>query len=105
MASIVLVGVEFLVMPLYMAYLSSQGTAALQSLNMIISSFGAMLALRLILVFIGAGILAVYLYRNAPNLGKENTLSTLVYSALFLVLVSEVMGRYIFYATHVRIGL
>ena len=104
-ASIVLVGVELLVMPLYMAYLSSQGTAALESLNMITSSFGTMLAIRLFLVFVGAGILAAYLYHNASTIGKENTLFTMVYSALFLVLVSEVMGRYIFYATHVRIGL
>jgi anaerobic dimethyl sulfoxide reductase subunit C (anchor subunit) len=105
LASIVLVGIEFLVMPLYMAYLSSQGTAALESLNMITSSFGAMLAIRLITVFVGAGILAGYLYHNASITGKENTLYTLVYSALILVLASEVMGRYIFYATHVRIGL
>jgi len=104
-ASIVLVGVEFLVTPLYMAYLSSQGPTAVESLNMITSSFGAMLALRLIMVFVGAGMLAAYLYHNASIAGKENTLSTLVYSALILVLASEVMGRFIFYATHVRIGL
>jgi anaerobic dimethyl sulfoxide reductase subunit C len=105
MASIVLLGIEFLVLPLYMAYLSSQGSAAVESLNMMVGSFGATLALRLILVFIGAGILAAYLYRNASIPGKENTLSTLVYSALILVLVSEIMGRFIFYATHVGIGV
>lgn len=105
MASIVLLGVEFLVLPLYMGYLSSQGTAAMESLNMMIGTFGAMLALRLFLVFVGAGILAAYLYRNASIPGKENTLSTLAYSVLILVLASEVMGRFIFYATHVRIGM
>lgn len=105
LASIILLGIEFLVLPLYMAYLSSLGSAAVQTLNLMTGSFGSTLALRLILVFIGAGLLAAYLYRNASIPGKESTLSTLIYSALALVLVSEVMGRFIFYATHVNIGL
>jgi anaerobic dimethyl sulfoxide reductase subunit C (anchor subunit) len=105
LTSIILLGIEFLVTPLYMAYLSAQGNAALESLNLMTGSFGSILALRLILVFIGAGLLAVYLYRNASIPGKENTFSTLVYSALILVLASEIMGRFIFYATHVNIGL
>lgn len=105
LTSIVLLGIEFLVLPLYMAYLSSLGSAAMESLNLMVESFGFTLALRLILVFLGAGLLAAYLYRNASIPGRENTFSTLVYSALALVLVSEVMGRFIFYATHVNIGL
>jgi anaerobic dimethyl sulfoxide reductase subunit C (anchor subunit) len=105
LTSIVLLGIEFLVLPLYMAYLSSLGSAAMESLNLMVDSFGFTLALRLILVFLGAGLLAAYLYRNASIPGKESTFSTLIYSALALVLVSEVMGRFIFYATHVNIGL
>jgi len=105
MASIVLLGVEFLVTPLYMGYLSSQGTAAMETLSIMINSLGSVLALRLILVFIGAGVVAAYLYRNTAMPGKESTLSMLTYSALILVLISEVMGRFIFYATHVGIGL
>ncbi|MBK8616420.1 MAG: dimethyl sulfoxide reductase anchor subunit [Anaerolineales bacterium] len=104
-ASIALLGVEFLVTPLYMAYLPSQGVEAMQSLEMMVGTFGVIFALRLIFVFVGAGILATYIYRNASILGKEGTLSTLVFSALILILTGEVMGRFIFYATHVRIGL
>jgi anaerobic dimethyl sulfoxide reductase subunit C len=105
LTSIILLGVEFLILPLYMAYLATLGSAASESLRMMVSSFGGTLALRLITAFIGAGLLATYLYRNASIPGKESTLSTLVYSALILVLASEVMGRFIFYATRVRIGL
>lgn len=104
-SSIVLLGIEFLVTPLYMAYLSAQGTEAVQSLNMMVGEFGVTFALRLLFVFLGAGVLAAYIYRNASILGKEGTLSVLVYSALVLILAGEVMGRFIFYATHVRIGL
>lgn len=104
-SSIILLGIEFLVTPLYMAYLSAQGTEAVQSLNLMVGEFGLTFALRLIFVFLGAGVLAAYIYRNASILGKEGTLSILVYSALVLILAGEVMGRFIFYATHVRIGL
>ncbi|GAB1469678.1 dimethyl sulfoxide reductase anchor subunit [Chloroflexota bacterium] len=104
-ASIVFLGIEFLVTPLYMAYLSSQGAEGVESLNMMVGEFGITFALRLIFVFLGAGILAAYIYRNASVHGKEGTLPTLAYSALILILTGEVMGRFIFYATHVRIGL
>lgn len=103
--SIILLGIQFVVLPVYMAYLSTQGTAALESLNMMINSYGALLAFRLFLIFAGAGVLAVYLYRDASILGKEEAMVTLAYSSFFLVLFSEVLGRFIFYATHYRIGV
>ncbi len=103
--AIVLLGIQFLVLPIYLVYLSTQGTAALQSLNLMIGSFGAVLFLRLLLIFAGAGVLAAYLYRNASLAGKEQTLAKLAYAAFALALVGEVLGRFIFYATHYRIGI
>ena len=103
--AIFLLGVEFLVMPLYTAYLATQGTAALQSLNMMTGTYGAVMFLRLLMIFAGAGVLVAYLYRNASVAEKEKTLATLAYSAFTLVLVGEVLGRFIFYATHYRIGI
>jgi anaerobic dimethyl sulfoxide reductase subunit C (anchor subunit) len=103
--AIFLLGVEFLVLPLYLAYLATQGTAALQSLNLMVGSYSAVLFLRLLVLFVGAGVLAGYLYRNASVIEKEKTLVTLAYSAFALVLVGEVLGRFIFYATHYRIGI
>lgn len=102
--TIILLGVEFLVLPVYMAYLSTQGSAAVASLNLMIGSYGTTLAVRLALVFLGAGILAAYLYKTA-SAGKESSIALVTYSAFVLVLVAEVMGRFIFYATHVRIGM
>lgn len=104
-ASIVLMGVELVVLPFYMAYLSTQGIAALKSLSMMFGQFAGLLFLRLVLVFLGAGLLGAYLFRNASAPGKEKTLATLTYSAFILVLLGEILGRYLFYATHVRIGL
>lgn len=103
--AIVLLGIEFLVLPVYMAYLATQGIAALESLQMMTGAYGATLVIRLLFVFIGVGVLVTYLYRNASSAGKEKAMASLVYSAFVLVLAGEVMGRFLFYATHVRIGL
>lgn len=104
-AAIVLLGIEFIVLPIYMAYLATQGGAALQSLNMMVGSYGVAFFFRLLLLFVGAGVLAAYLYRNASVAEKEKTLSTLAYSAFVLAFVGEALGRFIFYATHYRIGI
>ena len=101
-AAIILLGVEFLVLPLYMAYL---GAAAMESLKLMMGTYGLVLVIRLLLVFGGAGVLATYLFRTASSAGKERLMATLVYSAFVMVLVGEVMGRFLFYATNLRVGL
>ncbi len=103
--AIVMVGIEFLVMPLYMGYLSTQGAAALKSLSMMVGEFGGLLAVRIILVFIGAGVMAAYLYRNATVSAAEKSLASYVYGAFVLVLISELLARFLFYATQFRIGV
>lgn len=102
--SIALVGVEFVVLPIYVLYLSTQGASALQTMSSMFGTYTAVLVLRLLLVFVGGGVLGVYLYENAAN-GKERNLALLVYSAFILVLIAEAMGRFLFYATHYSIGL
>jgi anaerobic dimethyl sulfoxide reductase subunit C (anchor subunit) len=105
LVAVVLLGIELLVLPIYMAFLSTQGVAAVRSLSLLVTQYGFVLFLRLLLVFIGAGVLAVYLYRDASTAGREKTFATLAYSAFALVLVSELLGRVLFYAARYRIGV
>ncbi len=72
---------------------------------LMVGPFVGTLVVRLLLIFIGAGVLGTFLYRNAGMPGREKTVATLTYGAFALVFVAEVMGRILFYATHVRIGL
>jgi anaerobic dimethyl sulfoxide reductase subunit C (anchor subunit) len=102
---VILLGIQFLVLPVYLAYLATQGSAALASLSMMVGPFLNTLILRLVLIFAGAGLLGTYLHRNAGLPGKEKSVAALTYGAFVLVLAGEVMGRILFYATHVRIGL
>ena len=46
-----------------------------------------------------------YLYRNASVAGREKLMGSAVYVAFAIVLVAEVVGRFLFYAAHVKIGL
>lgn len=106
LASVVLLGIEVLAYPLQMAYLVSTGSAAaLQSVSMTFGQYGVLLALRLVLVVVGAGLFGLFLFRYASVAGMELTMGNLVYAAFVLVLASEAIGRFLFYATQVRMGI
>jgi anaerobic dimethyl sulfoxide reductase subunit C len=54
-----------------------------------------------------AGVLALFftLYRMLRMGNSLNDLLTPLYSATLLVIIGEILGRFLFYATHVRIGI
>jgi anaerobic dimethyl sulfoxide reductase subunit C (anchor subunit) len=104
-AAVVLLGVELTVLPLYLATLAGESAAGLASVQLITGSFGWALALRVILAFVGAGLFAVFLYQNAMSVGKEKVLGNMVYIAFIMVLTAEVLGRFLFYVSSVRIGI
>jgi anaerobic dimethyl sulfoxide reductase subunit C (anchor subunit) len=106
LASVVLLGIELVVAPLQVTYLASGAErAGNASVALLFSQFGVVFGLRLALVFIGAGILGLFVYQNAQTPGREHLLGYLAYAAFALVLISEVMGRFLFYAAHIRIGV
>jgi anaerobic dimethyl sulfoxide reductase subunit C (anchor subunit) len=104
-ASVILLGIEFVAIPIYVAYLAVGNAASLASASLMIGPFDLVFVLRLVLAFVGAGIFGLFLYQSAHSAGKEKTLSYLAYSAFVLVLVAEVLGRFLFYATQVRVGI
>lgn len=106
LAAVVLVGVHLVVLPLYMAYLaSSDAPAATEAINILVDDYSVALVLRLVLAFLGAGILAFFIYRLANTPGREALLGNLSLLAFAVVLVAEVVGRFLFYAMQTNIGL
>jgi anaerobic dimethyl sulfoxide reductase subunit C (anchor subunit) len=104
-ASIILLGIELILIPIYLVNLSTGSAAALQSLSLMSGTYSLAFILRLVLGFVGAGVLAVFLYQNAPTAGKKQVVGYLTYGAFALVLIAEVLGRFVFYATRFRIGI
>ncbi|MCC6803965.1 MAG: dimethyl sulfoxide reductase anchor subunit [Anaerolineae bacterium] len=104
--SIGLLGLQFLVVPLYLTQLSSTASPAAQaSVASLSESSSIILTVRLILLFVGAGLLSVFVYQNASSESKLRIVGNIAYVAFVLVLVSEVLGRYLFYSSMVKIGL
>jgi anaerobic dimethyl sulfoxide reductase subunit C (anchor subunit) len=103
--SVVLLGIELVTLPFYLASLAAGSAAAVETAQLIAGPFGWALILRLALVFLGAGVVALFLYQNALSPGQERMVGNLAYTAFALVLVAEVLGRFLFYATHVPIGI
>lgn len=104
--AVVLLGVELVIFPLYLLELSAHpSTAANETVSLLFEGNGALLTARLLLVFLGAGVFSIFVYQNASSEAKLRVLGNLAFLAFALVLVSEIMGRYLFYATMVRIGL
>jgi len=104
-AAVLLPGVERVALPLYLATLAGGSAAGLASVQLMVGSYGWVLALRVVLVFVGAGVFAMFLYQNAMSAGQEKVLGNLAYAAFVIVLVAEVLGRALFYAVHVQIGI
>lgn len=101
-----LLGVQFIVIPLYFASLATTANpAAAASLNVLFSEHGLVLAVRLVLLFVGAGLLSAYVYQLVDRETKVRVAGNAAYLAFALVLVSELLGRYLFYESMVRIGL
>lgn len=103
LASIVLLGFQMVVISADLVNQSAGDAAA--TVAKIGEEYGAIFVLRVALVFLGAGVFAFFLYKNAASAAKEQVLANLVYGAFALVLVAEVLGRFLFYATHIGIGI
>ena len=100
--SITLLGAQFIIITLHISSLSQGGQEALQSAAVF---SGAWFLARLLLVFIGAGLLALFVYRYAATKAPAKSLAILATSAFALVLVGEMIGRAQFYESMFRIGM
>ncbi len=99
LTAVVLLGVEFVVVPMYMASLAGNPLTAAAG-QLLVQDYGWMLFSRLALVFLGAGVVGLLVYRYAVSAASPQMLGTLMVVAFALALAGEVLGRYLFYASH-----
>jgi anaerobic dimethyl sulfoxide reductase subunit C (anchor subunit) len=104
LGSIALLGLQLAIIPLSISQLAAGSPAAVESAGQFTNTYGPIFALRLILVILGAGLFGLFLYRSAL-LNKERLMANFVFAAFAAVLVAELLGRFLFYAAHARIGI
>ncbi|MCB8966643.1 MAG: dimethyl sulfoxide reductase anchor subunit [Ardenticatenaceae bacterium] len=84
----------------------SQGDLSAQiSFSLLLGLYQPLFGLRYIALFTGVGwfsLTALILFRNAKT---QHEIITPIYLSCLLVLISEILGRFLFYATHVRTGI
>ena len=111
LAGIAALALEFIVVPLHLAALAADAApAAAASAQRLTGDYGAVLLLRLGLLGAAAaalaGVLASVRGASGPTGHSGHRLaSALTCGAFGLVLVSEVCGRFLFYAMQVRVGI
>ncbi len=103
--SVILLGVEFVVTPVYLVSLATGVPQAVESARLIAGPLGLLFLVRMILAFLGAGVFGLFLYQNAQTAGREKMLGYMAYAAFVLVLIAEVLGRWLFYSSQVGITL
>lgn len=100
--AIVMLGIEMVVSALNSAHLVSiQESGQMDFLG----EYGVLFAIRLALAFIGAGVFGLLMYQTASSPGRENAMATFALSALAVVFAAEILGRFLFYATGINVGL
>ncbi|MDO5735651.1 MAG: dimethyl sulfoxide reductase anchor subunit [Propionibacteriaceae bacterium] len=105
--SIFMLGLKFIAQPAYMAYLGTEGSAAAQAtLEMLSGEYMVLSAAQNILIFLGVAGLGFLLFRMAGSQGGWSKLLPITTVAAFVLILSgEFIGRLLFYATMVRVGI
>ncbi len=108
LAGILAVAVEFVVVPLHLAALAGEpSAAAAASAQRLTGDYGGVLLLRLgLLATAGAALVGVFaLTRGHLPPSRHRLAAALASGAFGLAIVSEVCGRFLFYAMRVRVGI
>ncbi len=106
LGAIVALGLKFVAQPAYLAYLgTSPERAARESLDLLTNTYGVFSASQNILIFAGIAALGFLLYRMAGGTAGRRLLPTIAVISFVLVLAGEIVGRMLFYASMVRIGV
>lgn len=103
---ILALGLKFIGQPAYLAYLGTEGSAAAQAtLDLLNGEYMWLSAAQNILIFAGIIGLGFLLFRMAGSRGVSRLLPVVTVAAFVLVLSGEFIGRLLFYATMVRVGI
>jgi anaerobic dimethyl sulfoxide reductase subunit C (anchor subunit) len=85
--------------------LGAGGPTAQASVQLYLGLYQPLLIFRLITMIAGIGWLVVAIVRTLRNKINITNFTFHAYMACLLMLVGEILGRFLFYATHIRLGI
>lgn len=104
--AIAMLGIEFVVLPLYLGRLATDGSAATTaSAGALVTTYGPYAMVQLVLVFLGVALLGVFLSKLVKPVNTARLFALVPVTAFALVLTGEIIGRMLFYASYARVGL
>jgi anaerobic dimethyl sulfoxide reductase subunit C len=101
---VVLAGLQIVLMQQSVSRLGRSGGVALQSMKNLVDEYQAVFFCRIMFAALGAGMFAALVYQNADFAG-DAIMRGLLMLAFALVLIAEVLGRFLFYASYQREGI
>lgn len=100
--AIIAIAIQGLALPSYFTAIANGGAFTQLTTQLIANSYGIVLILRWLLAFLGAAVLSAMIWVKASQ-EKSFVPANLVYLSFTCVLLAEIIGRYLFYATAVPI--
>lgn len=104
-STVLLVALNIGVLYYQMVLLARGSLIARTSLGLLLDVYLPLLVMRIVFILCASGLLSVAVYRVYRWKILPQTLLAPVYVSCLLILVGEIIGRFLFYATHVRVGL
>lgn len=104
-AAVVLAILNIVIIFLQINQLQGGDLATQTSLDLLFELYFPLLILRLILLVSAPALLGFYTFRVIRGFLSPGAIMTPVFISCLLTLVAEIIGRFLFYATHVRVGI
>jgi DMSO reductase anchor subunit len=102
---IVLVIFSFVVVHSQIRLLSQGDVVARTSLRLLTELYMPLFVVRLVLLFYASISLGLSVYRMYKLKTTPQSMMMPVYLSCLMILIGEIVGRFLFYATHIRVGL
>ena len=103
--TVVLVILSLAIIFIQMRFLAQGDLIARTSLRMILELYLPLFVMRLVFLLSACVLLGIAVYRMRRLMITSQSLVIPVYLSCLLILVGEIIGRFLFFATHIRIGL
>jgi anaerobic dimethyl sulfoxide reductase subunit C (anchor subunit) len=103
--SLFLIGAVFSLTVFFFLHFGYSEKGSDAALSLIVRNKSAFFAVRLLLTLIGAFLLGVSLALLKKNNFEKKKSRLFIYSGFLVLLLAEILGRYLFYEVYVRLGL